>query len=70
MSNANRNALTDLMNVCLDVYGVGVVYADQTTILWTTARCEDPKLSLKEGNKLRAKYGRPLVYAPYEHPAF
>ena len=50
-----------------DEYGVGVVPAPSCAVLWACAKCEDPESELKEVNRIKAKHGAPLAYAPYQY---
>jgi hypothetical protein len=57
-------------NILYKIYGVSIVCADPTTILWAAEQCDDPKKALKAANSLRRKYGQVPAYAPYGHVAF
>ena len=55
------------------VYGVGVAVAPREVVLWAAAKIEDKEAArkeLKRANRIRTKYGKPPVYAPYGHHAF
>jgi len=54
-------------------YGVGVVRAPIEAVLWAAEQIEDrnaARAGLVQANKIRAKHGAPLVYAPFGHWAF
>ena len=51
-------------------YGVGVAIAPTCAVLWAAEKCDDPRKALKAVNSIRAKHGKPLAYAPYNHVAF
>lgn len=54
-------------------YGVSVCSAPKESVLWAVAKIADKdvaKKELKRFNRIRAKFGMPLVYAPYGSHAF
>ena len=51
-------------------YGVGVVVAPTCAVLWAVEKCANPAKELSIINKIKAKHGSPLAYAPYGHIAF
>lgn len=53
-----------------DEYGVGIAVAPTCATLWAAEKCEDPRGQLKIANRIKAKHGKPLAYAPFGHPAF
>lgn len=55
-------------NILHDVYGVGLLAANPTTVLWAAERIEDTetaKKELKRVNRKREKYGVIPAYAAY-----
>lgn len=59
-----------ILSILSDVYGVGVVAADPTTILWAAERCDNPKGALKAANSIRLRHGVVPAYAPCGHVCF
>lgn len=62
----------NLDRILANVYGVGILAADPTTVLWAMDRLpvDQAKAELKALNARRHQMGRPLVYVPYGHPCF
>lgn len=68
MTTANN-----IERICEEIYGVGIAAAPVETALWAAARIADKETARKEltrANKIRAKHGKPLAYAPWGHHAF
>lgn len=64
---------TQLEMILNNEYRVGVVVAPKEVVLWAAAKIEgkeEAQKQLKAINRIRAKNGAPLVYAPYGHHAF
>lgn len=63
----------NIVKICEEEYGVGIAVAPPVAVLWAAEKIEDPALArseLKRANAIRARHGKPLVYAPYGHHAF
>lgn len=68
-----QNPKENIETILYVEYGVGPVVAGKEVVLWAAERIIDPakaKAELSRLNKIRAKHGAPLVYAPYGHHAF
>ena len=63
-------AETQITNILKFDYDVGTAVAPVEAILWAAEQCDNPRESLAAANRLRTRYGAPLAYAPYGHPAF
>lgn len=64
---------TQLEMILNNDYGVGAVVAPKEAVLWAAAKIEnkdEARKQLKAINRIRAKHGAPLVYAPYGHHAY
>ena len=64
---------TNIERICEQVYGVGIASAPVEAVLWAADRITDKEIARKEltrANLIRARYGRPLAYAPYGSNAF
>lgn len=64
---------TNIEKVLSEVYGVGVAVAPKEAVLWAAEKIADTTLArkeLKRANRIRAKFGKPIVYAPFGHHAF
>lgn len=65
--------MNDIEKILHDEFGVGPVIAPNVAVLWAAEMIKDKskaKSELQRINRLRAKYGAALVYAPYGHHAF
>lgn len=65
-----KSILADILS---EVYGIGVLYASQETVLWAAHRIEnddEAKKELKKVNQIRKKHGICPVYVPYGHRLF
>lgn len=68
MNNANN-----VERICEELYGCGIAAAPVEAVLWSVEKITDKakaQAELKRANRIRAKHGKPLAYAPYGHHAF
>lgn len=65
--------MDNIETICANVYGVGIAAVPVEAVLWSAERIADKSKAqseLKRANRIRARHGRPLAYAPYGHHAF
>lgn len=65
--------MNNIETILSSIYGVGVAVAPKEAVLWAVEKITDQdkaRKELKRANRIRAKYGKPVVYAPYGHWAF
>lgn len=67
MTDLNTRQITRTL---ADVYGIGPACASGPVGLWAAARCDNPREALRGLNRILARHGRPLCYAPFGDPAF
>lgn len=63
----------NIERICEEIYGCGIAAAPVEAVLWAVERIADKIQARKElsrANRIRAKHGKPLAYAPYGHHAF
>lgn len=63
----------NIEQICAEIYGVGIASAPVEAVLWSAERIADNETARKEltrANRIRARHGKPLAYAPYGHHAF
>lgn len=65
--------MNNIETILSKVYGVGVAVAPMEAVLWAVEKIADKATAqkeLKRANRIRAKFGKPVVYAPYGSHAF
>lgn len=65
--------MDSITRICEEIYGCGIAVAPVTAVLWAAERIKDKTLARSElarANKIRARHGKPLAYAPFGHHAF
>ena len=65
--------MNNLETILSQLYGVGPVAAPKEAVLWAADRIEDANIARKEIkriNRIRSKFGKPVVYVPFGHKAF
>ena len=56
--------------VLYETYGVSLMAAEPTTIIWAAERCAEPTSELKKANRARQRMGKMPAYAPYGSKCF
>ena len=59
-----KTTAKQITEVLASIYHVGPLVADTCTVLWAASHCYEPEEQVKALNRMRARYGKPLVYIP------
>lgn len=65
--------MDNIEKICKSLYGVDIINAPKEAVLWSAEKIPNKSKAIKElsrANRIRAKHGKPIVFAPYGHKAF
>lgn len=72
-ANKQGHIMNNIERILSEVYGVGVAVAPKEAVLWAAEKIADKEQArkeLKRANRIRAKFGKPVVYARWGSHAF